>query len=176
MMAVTPIINEFMASNDNTLDDVDGHSSDWIELYNPGDTALNLDGYYLTNDPLDPDRWRLPAVSINAGGYLVIFASEKNRINPAQELHTDFLLGANDGYLALVGPDGTSILSEYTYPTQLTDVSYGQMVQSQITKLVNTNAPVKWLIPPNGNLGTGWTTRDFNDGSWTTGSTGWAMT
>jgi hypothetical protein len=172
MMAVTPIINEFMASNDNTLDDVDGNSSDWIELYNPGDTPLNLDGYYLTHDPQDLDRWRLPAVTINAGGYLVIFASEKNRINPVQELHTDFLLGANDGYLALVGPDGTSVLSEYTYPTQLTDVSYGQMVQSQITKLVNTNASVKWLIPPNGNLGTGWTTREFNDGSWTTGNTG----
>src|SRR5688500_11423946 len=138
MMAVTPIINEFMASNDNTLDGVDGQSSDWIEIYHPGDSNLSLDGYYLTDDPLDLDEWRIPNVSINAGGYLVIVASQKDRFNPAQELHTNFMLDAANGYLALVGPDGTSILSEYTYPTQLTDVSYGQMVQQQITKLVNT--------------------------------------
>ena len=50
MLAVTPVINEFMASNHNTIDDVDGDSSDWIEIYNPDVTNLNLDGYFLSDD------------------------------------------------------------------------------------------------------------------------------
>ena len=50
------LINEFMASNDSEepleegeLLDEDGASSDWIEIYNPTDSAVNLDGWYLTN-------------------------------------------------------------------------------------------------------------------------------
>jgi len=55
--ARTPVINEFMASNGSQLPleegemlDADGDSSDWIELYNPTDAALALDGWYLTDE------------------------------------------------------------------------------------------------------------------------------
>ena len=41
-------INEFMASNGNTLKDDDGDSSDWIELYNEQTGTLNLDGWFLS--------------------------------------------------------------------------------------------------------------------------------
>ena len=37
-----PLINEFSASNSNIIDDDNGNSSDWIEIYNAGDTAVNL--------------------------------------------------------------------------------------------------------------------------------------
>jgi len=52
-LSATPLISEFMASNSGTLDDEDGQSSDWVELYNAGDTALNLDGWHLTEDASD---------------------------------------------------------------------------------------------------------------------------
>lgn len=172
MMAVTPVINEFMASNDNTIDDVDGDSSDWIEIYNPSDQNLNLDGYFLTDDAAVLDLWRLPAVNVGPGGYLLVFASQKDRAIPGEELHTNFLLDANSGYLALVGPDHTTVLSDYTYPQQLTDVSYGLSLDTQVTHLVNTGASVKVFVPTNGSLGTTWTTRTFVDSSWTTGTTG----
>jgi hypothetical protein len=89
-----------------------------------------------------------------------------------QELHTNFLLNASNGYLSLVAPDHTTVLSSYTYPQQLQDVSYGLSVDTQVTHLVNTGASVKVLVPTNGTLGTTWTTSTFNDATWTTGTTG----
>lgn len=46
-----PIINEFMASNSGTIDDGNGQSSDWIEIYNPTATEIDLAGWHLTDDP-----------------------------------------------------------------------------------------------------------------------------
>ena len=42
------IINEFVATNATGLTDEEGDTSDWIELYNPGSTAVNLSGWALT--------------------------------------------------------------------------------------------------------------------------------
>lgn len=44
MLAAIPLITEFVASNSGGLDDEDGNSSDWIEIYNAGDTPQPLDG------------------------------------------------------------------------------------------------------------------------------------
>ena len=51
-------INEFMASNTSTILDPDyKQSADWIELYNDGTSAVNLDGYFLTDNLTKPDKW-----------------------------------------------------------------------------------------------------------------------
>jgi len=172
MMAVTPVINEFMASNHSTINDVDGDSSDWIEIYNPSAQTLNLDGYFLTDDVAVLDKWRMPGTTVNPGGYLLVFASAKDRTVVGQELHTNFQLAANGGYVGLTAPDHTTVLSSYDYPQQLTDVSYGLSVDTQVTHLVNTGAAVRVFVPTSSSLGTTWTTQSFNDSSWTTGTTG----
>ncbi|MEX0330665.1 MAG: lamin tail domain-containing protein [Puniceicoccaceae bacterium] len=120
-------INEFMASNNTTLDDVDGNSSDWLELSNDQFVPVNLDGWYLTDDPLNLTRWRLPQVTIPAKGYLVVFASGKDRAVAGSQLHTNFKLSSGGEYLALVEPDGVTIHHAYSpqFPEQLADVSYG---------------------------------------------------
>ena len=48
MAATTPIITEFLAINDSDIQDEDGNRSDWIELYNPTASDVNLEGYFLT--------------------------------------------------------------------------------------------------------------------------------
>lgn len=50
------------------IGDADG---DWIELYNPTDRDLDLDGWYLSDDPDDPTRCRLAGLTVQAGGYAV---------------------------------------------------------------------------------------------------------
>jgi hypothetical protein len=117
-------INEFMASNGQGLADEDGEYGDWIEIYNPGPDAANLDEWFLTDDPSILTKWEFPTVTVPAGGYLVVFASGKNRNTP--KLHTNFSLDEGGEYLALVHKDGT-ILTEFnpTYPSQRRDVSYG---------------------------------------------------
>ena len=101
-----PLITEFLASNDETLLDEDGDPSDWIELHNPGSSPLSLAGYFLSDDVTDLTKWMLPDVTLAPGEYLVVFASSKNRVNPASELHTNFSLSSAGEYLALTKPDG----------------------------------------------------------------------
>ena len=121
------IISEFMAENDGTLIDEDGDESDWIELYNPTAITANLDGYYLTDDSLNLSKWRLPAVTVAPGEYLIVFASGKARSAPASELHSNFRLSASGEYLALVKPNGVGLVTEFapTYPEQRPDISFG---------------------------------------------------
>ena len=121
------VISEFMAINDTVLADEDGDFSDWIELYNAGSTSFNLDGWYITDNPLNLDKWRFPAITLNAGDYLVIFASEKNRTLIAGNLHTNFKLSGSGEFLAIVEPDGTTISSSFgdAFPAQQANISYG---------------------------------------------------
>lgn len=122
-----PVINEFLASNGDGFTDEEGNSSDWIELHNPSSVSSDLLGYYLTDDPLDLTKWQFPDVSISPGAHLVVFASGEDRSNPAGILHTNFSLSSNGEYLALVKPNGTEIVTEFTpnFPEQNTDVSFG---------------------------------------------------
>ena len=53
---VFPVINEFSTSNNNILEDDNGNSTDWIEIFNAGQDSLNLAGYSLTDDPTDPTK------------------------------------------------------------------------------------------------------------------------
>jgi hypothetical protein len=122
-----PVISEFMAANSTTLADEDGAYSDWIELHNPDATPIDLTGWYLTDSASHKTKWQFPAVTLPAGAYLVIFASNKNRRDPATRLHTNFALRANGEYLALLKPDGLTAAFEYApaYPDQEDDRSFG---------------------------------------------------
>jgi len=122
-----PVINELMASNASTLADEDRDFSDWLELYNPAADAVNLSGWYLTDSASNRTKWQFPAVSLPAGGYLVIFASNKDRRDPTRELHTNFALSADGEYLGLIMPDGVTVASEYApaFPAQSAGTTYG---------------------------------------------------
>jgi hypothetical protein len=122
-----PIISEFMAANDSSLADEDGEFSDWIELHNPEGVPVSLAGYHLTDEASNLRKWAFPAMTLDAGGYLVVFASGKDRTDPAGRLHTDFRLSADGEYLALVAPDGVTVVSAFApgYPPQFEDESYG---------------------------------------------------
>ena len=115
-----------MADNENTLRDEDGDRPDWIEIHNAGEQTVNLDNWSLTDRADDLSRWRFPAVSLPAGGYLVVFASDKDRRLAGRELHTNFKLRREGEYLAIVGPGG-EIAGSYSpiYPAQYPDISYG---------------------------------------------------
>ena len=98
-------INEVMPMNHETLPDEDGDHSDWIELYNAGDSAVNLDRWSLSDTEGKPGRWRFPAVTLQPGEYRLVFASGKNRREPEGELHTNFRLSAGDGSVRLYDAD-----------------------------------------------------------------------
>ncbi len=117
-------INEFMAANATGLADEDGAQPDWIELHNPLAAPVNLASWRLTDDPADLALWTFPAVSIPAGGYLVVFASGKNRAALTGNLHSNFSLDSTGEPLLLVKPDGT-IADTHAAHDQAPDISHG---------------------------------------------------
>ncbi len=98
------VINEFMASNGATIDDEDGESSDWLELFNAGTDTVQLAGLALTDDKNEPGLWPLPDLALEPESYLLIWASGKNR--RAAELHTNFRLAGGGEFVGLYTADG----------------------------------------------------------------------
>ena len=175
-------ISEFMAINERGLDDEDRNEEDWIEIHNVGSGKVSLDGWYLTDTPGNLTKWKIPAVTLGPDSYLIVFASGKDRRDPAGELHTNFKLGGSGEYLALVHPDGITVASEFSpaYPVQAPDVSYGLTESTTQMALLAQGAPAKALVPADGALEPGpssdaprpWTLEDLDDSAWLSGPTG----
>ena len=99
-------INEFMASNTGiTLDPDYKQSSDWIEIFNNGSSAVDLGGYYLTDNLSKPTKWQIPiGVQIAAKGHLVFWADNMNTGH-----HTNFALSASGEQIGLSDKSGVLI-------------------------------------------------------------------
>ncbi len=102
-------VNEVMSSNSSTIADEDGDYEDWVEIYNYGNVAVNLDGYGLSDDPNTPFKWIFPAVTIAPSQYMVIWASDKNRTVVGAPLHTNFKISSSGENIVLTHPDGTLV-------------------------------------------------------------------
>jgi hypothetical protein len=168
-------ISEFLAINNSGLADKDGAHSDWVEIHNGTAADVNLDGYFLTDDREDLTKWRFPAVTVAAGGYLLVFASGKDLRTAGQELHANFSLSGDGDDLLLVGPGGAAadVLTRFApFPQQLADVSYGTAVAEDVTPLIGPAAPARAVVPADGSLGADWLARDYDDTWWKSGTTG----
>ncbi|MDB6031924.1 MAG: Por secretion system C-terminal sorting protein, partial [Verrucomicrobiales bacterium] len=122
------VISEFMAANSHGIVDEDGTHSDWLELYNAGTTPVMLDGWYLTDDSGWSTKWRFPEgmAPLQPNSYLLVWASGKDKRIATNPLHTNFKLGRESGYLALLDTTATVVSSFDSYPPQIVDVSYGR--------------------------------------------------
>jgi len=165
-------ISEFMAANNRTIADGHGVYSDWIELHNSADMPADITGWYLTDNTNNLRKWRFPAVSVPAHGFLLVFASgaaTTNYTDPLGFLHTTFRLARNDEgeheSVALVHSDGTTIIHAYLdYPPQREDVSYGFPGSVSRTNFVVFGTPAAALIPTGAVAG--WAERGFDDSGW----------
>jgi hypothetical protein len=140
-----PVISEIMADNSSILADEDGAFPDWLELYNPTAAAINLSGYFLTDDKSEPTLWAFPSLTLPPGGYLLVFASGKNRVNPAAPLHTNFQLDRAGEYLALIGPGLVTVHEFAPYPAQRPDISYG-VLGGDVSLLTTMGHPTPGVV------------------------------
>ena len=126
LCAEQAIISEFQALNKRTLLNNDGEGFDWIEIRNLATEPLDLQGWYLTDDRKKLRKWSFPKAVVDPGEFFVVRASGKDRRTAESEFHTNFKLSSKGEFLALVKPDGHTIVHSYPkYPQQTVDVSYG---------------------------------------------------
>ena len=87
------IINELMQSNiDCVMDDINEFPDSWVELYNSGTTAVNLNTLSIS-DKNDPTKaWTLPDKTLQPGSYILVYCDKEE-----QGLHTPFRLESGKG-------------------------------------------------------------------------------
>ena len=168
----TALISEFLANNNTGIKDSDNENSDWIEIWNTSEENGDLGGYYLTDDPEILTKWKVPPINFSDEGYVLIFASGKDKTDLNDDLHTNFRLESSGGYLALVKPDGITIASEFIeYPEQFEDVSYGEgYAEPTEIFLLREGNQAKSKVPE-GPIN-GWLSSAFDDSEWKEGRTG----
>lgn len=118
-------INEVLSSNTTVNPDEDGNYEDWVELYNYGGVAVNLNGFGLSDDVALPHKWSFPAVTLNPGQYLLVWCSDKNRTTPGSPLHTNFKIGAGGEAIYLTN-QSTTTLATFSAIALPANVSYGK--------------------------------------------------
>lgn len=159
----TVFINEIISSNGQVFPDEDGDFEDWLELFNPSSEAINLSGYYLSDDPEDPLKWQFPnGTTLNPESYLVIFASGKDRRDPNNWLHTNFSIRQSGQSIVLTHADRTTRIDQ-TLPAFIPrNISYGRWPDGsdtwvyfegdQLTPGASNNQaipfdPPDWMLP-----------------------------
>jgi hypothetical protein len=169
--AATLRISEFLTENDGGLIDQDGDTTDWIEIQNLSAAVVNLGGWRLTDNATNLTKWTFPATNLGANGFLIVFASGKNRATNGAELHANFQLDNNGGYLALIESNGV-IASEFNYPAQHRNVSFGPTTSNAPPVIfLSPGAAARTFVPPNNSLGTSWISPAFNDSAWSNATT-----
>jgi hypothetical protein len=127
-LPVTLFINEWMAANTAVLHDpADFNFDDWFEIFNPSTNALDLAGFYLSDDLMDPTKFSVPAgVGVPARGFLLVWADEQSgQTQPGGDLHVNFKLSQEGETIALRDPSGR-LIDLVTFGTQTNNVSQGR--------------------------------------------------
>ncbi|MDP8207745.1 MAG: CotH kinase family protein [Candidatus Electryonea clarkiae] len=157
------IINEFLASNTTVnpdMVDFDDYS-DWIELYNPHEDTVDLNGYFLTDNLNDPLKWAFPTGTILLPGeYLLIWADGYNefpgnvrqraawpwRQFTVSKLHTNFKISALGEELGIFSTS-----------------------ESQDSVLIGEGSTWKYL-DTGGSPVVDWTNNEYDDSHWLSGA------
>ena len=148
-VAATITINEVMAKNGVTLRTKTGFEGlDWVELYNSGDEAIDLSGWYMGNDPTKaPNKWKQIEGScvVPAKGYKIVwFDGDKLCKNWApDEAHVEANISTDAGkhtvFLASANASADNIVQQIKLPGGVKDISYGRGRLSRT--LVSSTSP-----------------------------------
>ena len=87
------VINELMQSNiDCLMDDINEFPDSWVELYNAGNSTINLSEYSVGDNNDASHAWTLPSQQIAPKQFALVYCD-----NQASKLHTNFKLESGKG-------------------------------------------------------------------------------
>jgi len=131
--SITLKINEWMASNTKTITNTlnQNKMDDWFEIYNPGPAAVDLGGFFMTDEyPTSRQLISIPKNTlISPRGFLLVWADKRTDLNTGElgVLHADFQLSKDGDSIFILDPAGR-LLDSVTFATQISDRSEGRMV------------------------------------------------
>ncbi len=119
-------INEFMADNTRTVKDEANIYEDWIELYNGTNSTIFLGDKYLSDDFLNPNKWKMPTDSLKARSWRLFWLDNDVLQSP---LHASFKLSAGGEQVGIFGPftEGYAPIDTVTFGLQAPDISMGRL-------------------------------------------------
>ena len=119
------VINEVCSTNKTSLKAANGTSPDWIELFNAGDSAIDLSGVGVSDGSKNRYKFTFPAgSSLKSGAYLIILCDDTDAVTG--ELHAAFKISAAGETVYLTAPDGSDI-DTVVLPELDADVTNGRM-------------------------------------------------
>lgn len=136
-------VNEIMPTNLSCCADTDGginEFDDWFEIYNSGTNPINVAGMYVSDDPADPFKYKIPntnssQTTIQPNGFLVFWADEQGTQGVR---HTNFKLASTGESVGLYYIDGRKI-DEKNFPSVPENKSYGRTTNGGATwNILNT--------------------------------------
>jgi hypothetical protein len=98
-------VNEIMASHNGVFADEDGDFPDWIELYNASTEAVDISGWFLSDDNSELYKWKFGQCVIPATSFIIIWASGKNRQQNGI-YHTNFQVKSGSELIILSNSSG----------------------------------------------------------------------
>jgi gliding motility-associated-like protein len=138
------IVNEFCVANYSDYA-VGGEFEDWVEFYNPGATAANLTGFFLSDDATNPDKWEIPAgFTVPANGYRLILISGTGDYDPGflGQINTNFKITQTAGESIVFSDPAGNVLESYTFGTTISpnqaNQSWGRVPNGSATWAINT--------------------------------------
>lgn len=101
------VVNEVMSRNQRAITDPFGEYDDWVELFNPTSSTVDLSGFGLSDDADDAYRYTFaPGTELAAGAYTVVWLDNDPEQGPE---HASFNLGGNGEALVLTTAEGERI-------------------------------------------------------------------
>ena len=118
------VINEIMASNDQTEADEYGEFDDWIEIYNMGTSNINLGDYYLSDDVNILDKYNFPSITLAPDDYFIVWADDDEE--DQGDNHATFKLSAS-GEAIYLSDSNFNLVDGFTFGEQQTDMGYARV-------------------------------------------------
>ena len=127
-------ISEVLIANRMSMPDEKGVFSDVVELYNSTSEPVRLSGWYLSDSVQQRFRFRLPDLTVPAGGYLLVHCDGENYLSDNGTIHANFALTALEE-LCLTDPTGAYVTLHAQYSGDdmslaLTEAGYQLMASS----------------------------------------------
>jgi lamin tail-like protein len=128
-------INEVMPSNKKTPPaDLGGKFQDLLEIYNPTDAAVTIDGMIIANvivndggihpgDP--PGSFAIAQGTIRAKGFVLIYCDGKGNVDANGNAHGTFKLAKDGEQVAIFTPAG-EVIDLVAFPALGDDASFGR--------------------------------------------------